>query len=49
MRVAQTAGGDQAHRVAELLRALQGGHAFQDVRVVDDCYGVPRFVTAHRA
>jgi release factor glutamine methyltransferase len=41
----ETAGHGQAERVAEM---LEDGRACQDVAVVDDCFGVARFVTARR-
>jgi hypothetical protein len=42
----QTHGADQAPLVAQLLKQTS---KFQEVRVVDDCFGVPRFVIAERA
>jgi release factor glutamine methyltransferase len=44
----ETAGGQQAHAVAELLAGPACGRAFEEVAVRDDCYGVPRFVVGHR-
>eukprot|EP00775_Hariotina_reticulata_P001556 gene1556-1896_t len=54
----ETAGNEQAYLVQKMLQQLQasrttsaesaGLHAFRDVVVHDDCYGVPRFVTASR-
>jgi methylase of polypeptide subunit release factors len=41
----QTHGADQAPLVAELLRRTS---KFREVKVVDDCFGVPRFVRAER-
>lgn len=48
----QTAGRGQASLVADLLRGIQTvDHlpAFASVKVIDDCFGVPRFVTASRS
>jgi hypothetical protein len=44
----QTAGSEQALLVQQLLQEQQAGGApaFRDVRVHEDCYGVPRFVSA---
>lgn len=47
----ETAGRDQAFLVAKLLEEMQTdacSPAFTDIRVVEDCFGVPRFVTASR-
>ncbi len=44
----ETAGHEQARAVAELLAGPGCGHAFEEVAVREDCYGVPRFVTGYR-
>ncbi|WIA33827.1 hypothetical protein OEZ86_006936 [Tetradesmus obliquus] len=46
----ETAGSEQAPLVQQLLQEQQAGGAaaFRDVRVHEDCYGVPRFVSATR-
>lgn len=44
----ETAGNAQAEGVAELLRQQGGGGVFEEVEVVQDCYGVPRFVTGYK-
>jgi methylase of polypeptide subunit release factors len=41
----ETAGGEQAHRVRQLLEETG---AFESAAVVDDCFGVGRFVEARR-
>jgi hypothetical protein len=50
MFLLQTAGSEQAPLVQQLLQQQQAGSApaFRDVRVHEDCYGVPRFVSATR-
>eukprot|EP00879_Flechtneria_rotunda_P023690 GHRR01025079.1.p2 GENE.GHRR01025079.1~~GHRR01025079.1.p2 ORF type:complete len:122 (-),score=37.24 GHRR01025079.1:40-405(-) len=48
----QTAGNEQAYLVQQLLHqfvTLSHVPAFTDVKVHDDCYGIPRFVSATRS
>lgn len=44
----QTDGMQQAQHVATLLRQLtaKDGRTFSDISIIDDCFGVSRFVTA---
>eukprot|EP00879_Flechtneria_rotunda_P022389 GHRR01023624.1.p1 GENE.GHRR01023624.1~~GHRR01023624.1.p1 ORF type:complete len:167 (+),score=61.83 GHRR01023624.1:917-1417(+) len=48
----ETAGNEQAYLVQQLLHqfvTLSHVPAFTDVKVHDDCYGIPRFVSATRS
>lgn len=50
----QTAGAEQAPLVQQLLQSLQepgagSSCAFTNVTIHEDCYGVPRFVSATRS
>ena len=48
----ETAGKEQSGLVKDMLTRMvcpEGSGAFCRINVVDDCFGIPRFVTARRA